>query len=400
MDLSKYQSEHLLLLVGKNPLPNAVAGSLLVKQGGSITLLYTESTASMIGRFQKFLPKTRFETPISLKEADAHSIYEAVFKALAESKGRSVGLHYTGGTKTMSVHAYAAARRWSQDNQQPPPTFSYLDARTLHLVIDPSDPLSHAPESEPIGDAIKIGLRELITLHGWSFNKKKSVPRPQPLLPKTAAALARLHSDAEAIDVWKKYQNQNLKEWPLPLDDELSDLRTALSEEFICSAERIEVVATLDKHKLEKNWLTGGFWLEHHVLKCLIELNEEIENLRLHDCCQAVKIDVNDDQDFDLDVVALRGYQLFAFSCGVRSKPNDRGELKLKLFEAYVRARQLGGDESRVALVSTSPDPKSLQDELERDINSEGHIKVFGQKHLSNLKPLLGQWIKEQSRIT
>lgn len=121
--------------------------------------------------------------------------------------------------------------------------------------------------------------------------------------------------------------------------------------------------------------------------------------MQLHDCCQGVKPKVGKNQDFDLDVIALRGYQLFAFSCGVRSNPNERGELKLKLFEAYVRARQLGGDEARVALVSTSGDPQSLEEEMERDINAEGHIKVFGQQHLANLKAEIGCWIKEQSRI-
>jgi hypothetical protein len=399
MDLSKYQVKHLLLLMGKNPLPNAVAGRLLIEDGGSVTLLYTKGVAQTIGRLGKFLAGVKFNTPVSVEEANAYSIYQGVFQALAGSKGERVGFHYTGGTKAMSVHTYAAVRKWCQDNHQPQPIFSYIDARTLQLVIDPDDPLSQSPQTTPVGDAIVVSLSDLIALHGWSFNKRKPPPRAIALLPKTAAAVAKLHSNDEDIAAWKQYSNQNSKEWSFPQGDELSGVRAAMCEEFDCSADRIEVAKTLDKHNLENNWLTGGFWLEHHVLQCLTELNEENKSLRLQDCCQAVKIAVNNDQDFDLDVVALRGYQLFAFSCGRRFKPDDRRDLKLKLFEAYVRARQLGGDEARAALVSSYPDPQSLEDEMEHDINAKGHIKVFGRRHLSDLKGAIERWIKEQSCI-
>jgi hypothetical protein len=395
----KCRVDHLLLLVGKNPLPNAVAGKLLVKSGGSITLLHTKGTAAAAGRLAEFLSPTKFSDPVSVEEADAHSIYQGIFKALSSSHGQSVGLHYTGGTKAMSVHAYAAARRWSEKEKQPLPQFSYLDARTLHLVIDPNDPLSCTPQFCFVGDKVNISLDHLISLHGWEFNKAKPRPRTTPALPKTAAALAKLHSTPEGIAAWKSYC-KDAQVLPMPTSDELKGLGVALREEFsACPGEHIEVAATIKRLNLDNKWLTGGFWLEQHVLQCLLDLNEEHPDLSLHDCSQGVKPKVGKNQDFDLDVVALRGYQLFAFSCGVKVKPEERGELKLKLFEAYVRARQLGGDEARVALVSTSADPQSLEEELERDINAEGQIKVFGQEHLGKLKEKLGCWIKKQSRI-
>lgn len=37
----KVQVDHLILLVGGNPLPNAVAGKLLARSGGTITLLHS-----------------------------------------------------------------------------------------------------------------------------------------------------------------------------------------------------------------------------------------------------------------------------------------------------------------------------------------------------------------------
>ena len=97
----------------------------------------------------------------------------------------------------------------------------------------------------------------------------------------------------------------------------------------------------------------------------------------------------------DVDVVALRGYQLFAFSCSTGSK---KGLLKTKLFEAYIRARQLGGDEGRIALVCCSNDPDGLEYEMRRDVDPEGRIRVFGSKHLADLVTHVGQWIRSQSK--
>jgi len=122
-------------------------------------------------------------------------------------------------------------------------------------------------------------------------------------------------------------------------------------------------------------------------------LNNDDSELDLKDCCSGMRID---EVDFEVDVVARRGYQLFAFAC---TTTKTKKETKLKLFEVYVRARQLGGDEARIALVCSFPCAKLLQDELERDIDAEGRIKVFGQGSLDSLKPAIGRWIKEQSRI-
>src|SRR6266851_938202 len=41
-EIRDYQIDHLLLLVGSNPVPNAVAGKLLTAPGGTITLIHSE----------------------------------------------------------------------------------------------------------------------------------------------------------------------------------------------------------------------------------------------------------------------------------------------------------------------------------------------------------------------
>lgn len=122
--------------------------------------------------------------------------------------------------------------------------------------------------------------------------------------------------------------------------------------------------------------------------------------------------------EFQFDVVAIRGYQLFAFSCTTESGDHEndterrgifnsrlesgpgRVLLKQKLFEAYVRARQMGGDEACVALVCAMEQGEAdkLQEEMRRDISPEGRIRVFGRGCLAKLTGYIADWIRQQSK--
>jgi hypothetical protein len=133
-------------------------------------------------------------------------------------------------------------------------------------------------------------------------------------------------------------------------------------------------------------WLNGK-WLEHDVLNVLKGMAPRFQ---LHECAQNVE---TKEVQFDVDVIALRGYQLFAFSCSTESR---KGLLKTKLFEAHIRARQLGGDEARVALVCCSDEPERLEHEMRRDVDPEGRIRVFGRRHLSDLSTKVAEWIQSQ----
>jgi hypothetical protein len=64
------------------------------------------------------------------------------------------------------------------------------------------------------------------------------------------------------------------------------------------------------------------------------------------------------------------------------------------LFEAYVRARQLGGDEAQVSLVCCHDDASALQQEIEEDWFTEGRIRVFGRRDLGELDGQLKDWFE------
>ena len=90
-----------------------------------------------------------------------------------------------------------------------------------------------------------------------------------------------------------------------------------------------------------------------------------------------VSVDEANTQLFEFDVAATRGYRLFALSCTASS---DKDLCKSKLFEAFHRARQMGGDEARVALLCglTSDKARDLLRKFRREFYSaEGAVHVF-----------------------
>lgn len=402
-NLEPYKSDHLILLVGGNPLPNAVATELLINEGGTITLLHSQVTASIAQKLRNWLvKKPRLNSiVVTFKQIDERSskqIFEGVTAQLKRVEAESVGLHYTGGTKTMAVHAYRAVEQWAQN--KPSPIYSYLDAQTLSLVID-SDP-------SPIllRGKVKLTFDDLLELHGW---QKKSVTT-EPILPQFADAMLKLYSHQADVEYWNKWKgnelhanckkaNANWKsntelekitlKWPKA--PELAYVVEALQTELQQNEVGLDLKSATKASGLHKaqefcKQLDGGYWLETCVLQALQKISESHS---LHDICMNIHVPLgNNKDDFEFDVVAMGGYQLYGFSC---CTDDARGLLKHKLFEAYVRAQQLGGDEARAALVCSIDDPNGLEREMRRDISP--HIKVFGRQHLANLSAELARWI-------
>ena len=425
-DLEQHHVDHLLLLIGRNPLPNGVAAWALAAPGGRIYLIHTGpgGTQSVQERLKPWIEevlRNHRGSPICIpKEIDSskpHEIYSAVQSCLNEVKpGQTIGLNYTGGTKAMAVHAYHALKQARPDSQ-----FSYLDATTLELRFDPTDPTQPggAPPSS-LENYPALCLEDLIRLHGWKY-WPNTVPMKGVPMPQTVAKLGQVFgtpksTSANGVRAWRTWKSKFRDGRPgsISLKDLESDRRTpadlvqAMRRDLgscLCSDETFDIEQTarhlgFNKAKDFIRYLDGS-WLEGLVLEALNQLHLDY---KVQDACMNVELmpDKGKQFKFEFDVVGLRGYQLFAFSCSAISEQDEDGwyRMKQKLFEAYIRARQFGGDEARVALVCATTNTVGLQRHLQRELDLEKNtrrIRVFGCNDLTKLPQKIEKWIRQQA---
>lgn len=379
-EMQRYQSEHLFLLVGTNPLPNYVAANLLLKPNGHVYLVHTNETAEIADRLIKALGLEWGKAiKVSVEEAECDDIFDQVARYANSKQG--LGLNYTGGTKAMAVHAYRAVERTC-----PNAIFSYLDAASLKMVIE----RHNQPRSEVSASlAVKPRIETLLAMHGYELKDK---PDWEPFKPGVCRELINV-----PCAQLREWCNSHLRS---DHEKELRPVELPIDHLFAGVARYWEGCKTLGElgarwemkvGKLAK-WL-DGIWLEHYTLWALQQI---AVGCQIHQAGVSFK---PKERDFEFDVAAMRGYQLFALSCTTESR---KGLVKSKLFEAYIRARQMGGDEARIGVVccvsNDNPDsnPDRIQGEIEESWDAKGKVRVFGAEHLQDLPAYLQDWFSSQ----
>jgi len=419
-----HQVDHLFLLIGENPLPNYVAAKTLLIEGGKPYLVYTEYTSEAYKRLKEVLDISEKEkVELWNNESNAFAIQTAIKNKVQELQQqypdkKRFGLNYTGGTKAMAVHAYQALLDLKLS---PEPVFSYLDSRSLQMMFDRKN-------DRPIPLEVpknKLGMtgETLFSLHDlyWKQGKK---PINQPKLIEAATSILKLYMnerqrssfDNAWLDWCEKVltpntqrQNQYGKYIDWKQEEELGknielDLTSApeviknvLIEDLGASSNTLSLQTAKQHGQFDKfshvcEWLSCG-WLEHYVLDQIqqIFVNPPIDR-------SAMSFNIIDQPDdnwekFQFDVAFMRSYQLFAISC-TTSRSTER--CKEKLFEAYIRAKQLGGSEARVALVCFHKNPENIIKTF-KSLIEDPKIAVFGHKHLKNLSKAITDWIEGKS---
>ncbi|MEI2698798.1 MAG: hypothetical protein V9E94_10785 [Microthrixaceae bacterium] len=433
----RYRTDFLFLLIGTNPLPNFVAATLLARDNSTIYLLHSNSadapsTQQFATFLQAILKKHRPQLtiiPRGISEADGQMIpgqMRTILNDAAIPSDSQVGLNYTGGTKPMAVHTYRALVAGDRPYNV---SFSYLDARKLALYFDDSG------MAYGVANHVALSLEDLAGLHGYELLPKQSQPLPLEL----AQALRKVHQTKNGIQQWRRWLNPDLLD--LPEEQVLAAMRTAYQErklyadvqkmlnetmallhnrlpereqfpqlgpvidvfatmcEGVPEATKVAQMMGVEKLSSLSKWFWGG-WLEDIVLQA-IQQNQERFAIQESGLAAGVTVKPGavllssiktqpKPKDFELDVIVLVGYQLFVISCIARDKAD--GETKNHLFQAYVRARQLGGDEARVGLVCLADNPQAVQNELEREWQTAGSLRVFGRSDLADLAGSLRQW--------
>lgn len=393
MTLKDHQVDHLLLLVGGNPLPNYVAGRLLARNARQIKFIHTPQTEDIAKGLAKVLGAPEASLVPLTDEFKPSVIFERIKSIIDSCRDGDVGLHYTGGTKVMAAQARLAARDSARKVK-----CSYLDARTLNMVMERATE-SGADGFYFVGDdpEVELKVNSLMELHGIRLKKD------------SASGAATWHSDmAERerdlaksilegeIQAWNQWTAENLRAWDrVKLSYDMKKARDLRLIEMAIPAEGVR--AAFMRHGAEgetlegwaksagfkpnsdsitafAKWLEGG-WLEVAMFDLLSHINNS-HSVNLSDLgTNYMSVDEANQDLFEFDVAATRGYRLFALSC------TTSGDIRLckgKLFEAYHRARQMGGDEARVALLCAHEKPDDLLRTFRREyLSAEGAVHIF-----------------------
>ncbi len=398
--------DHLFLLVGANPLPDWVAARLLLREQGRLYFVHSDETLTTAQDLARYLTeryqmeKREYEKPEFVYVPNpykAGAVYQTIRDRLSRIGHGAIGLNYTGGTKVMSAHSHRAMDQIKAG--LPTVVFSYLEAAACTMRFDDN-------QEFPVGLAgdAKLDLQQLFKLHddfALAPPAKKTTAIP------VAELLIKANSDFNNHKAWRSFCERNLKYPPgrptgrmekrpgnIKVDVDARPVALNLSGGLSPVADALtsgggntlgDVVdgrrwGFKDAEDLA-GWLDGG-WIEHFVVKLLADHKAayKIDDYGRNITGRLKRFPAIN--KFEIDVAAMRGYQLHVFSCYSGS---DKGRAKQKLFEAVTRAQQLGGDQARAALVCCADDPIAIEREVAQSWDLKDRVKVFGQRDLLNL---------------
>ena len=434
--MNNFDFTDLILLVGTNPLPNYVVGKYFLgelEKGNfkddsklqRIWLVYTSQTKKYADNLEKeFKSKITIEKRSLSDEASAFKIRKDFREGVLNNlKGKTIHLNYTGGTKSMSVHSYIATLKESIDSSENElgitATYSYLNARGFNIYRDDEE----NPITGDLRKEIRIDLESLFGLHGYfQINNKDNYKQNLILFKQELENLFISNNPSDIIKEFKdfhkivrKKSNGDLitKREDLQLNITLSSIQkqilTSLPSEFkiyFDNGSRNESINDQSVTYIAK-LLGKGTWLEiyiEHIVSKLEIFNVHNSGWEIRDPSwnQAKNPNGSYKVQFELDVIALNGYQFIGVSCTTDS---SRSLCKSKAFEISHRSKQIGGEEAKSILISAlkvpelntkSTDeisPKDLQMELDTDLDNSGNILILGNE---DLKPqILAKKIEE-----
>lgn len=359
-------ASRLVLLVGSNTLPNYLSACAL--RPDRVTLVYTRETQEAMQRLRESLVAAQLEVSSEIMVDDATcptDVRRTVDEALQGVAPSDALLNYTGGTKVMAAHALMAFK----DNGGLPANASYLDEggpdRPPRLRFDDGRTEALTVERVP------LTLKTILGLHGISFEQRRP-KKPEPTAEDATAILDAVLADVLLAS--RLYdERRRLAELKTPAKAAPEPFK-ARDFGLTLSLDQLPVDGQMNRQAFEKWYrFIGGEWLEEW-------LDAQIRALQLKPEPEIV-VGVNSkrlaqSRPLEVDIAVVRGHRSYFISC-----TTDRKELcKLKLFEVAVRARQLGGDLARAALVCLADNStvSSLKQDIDDVWRATNTPRVFG----------------------
>lgn len=390
---------HLILLIGTNPLPNFVVNQHFLKHHPTIEhlwLIHSEQRGEQRGTKElaesilKVLSETGMLSAVSIHYVSLEDVSSAVHiahnikkKLVDKLDGDAlVHLNYTGGTKAMSVHVYRALEAAFGDRC----TFSYLDSREYILRGDDGARLTG-----DLRESISLSLDHLIKLHGYEKKKEEDNPDWPEVVDKFKLLIAQGKLDDyltwakgflrssyydnkrkfierknkfithNQIDkdprIFKNSFSKNTPDHVLDLLKLIPSENSLLNRDGSVWIPDESVTNPVYKRRLEpaiRHFLDGK-WLEAYVGRVVEEQITADATLS----GKNIKLELNwkvwdglSSKPFEIDIIVINGYQL----CGISvTTSHDAGICKSKGFEVLHRVQQMGGEESKAILITCLP---------------------------------------------
>ena len=340
----------LIFTVGTNPLPVWVAWSHLKKvleHPIKVRLIHTPETQDEKRRLVKYCTGADFLDHISTSPGapnKVHNDVQVVIGTLGEFTHLHV--HYTGGTKVMSVETVAALEYGlSEENVEYYTT--YLDPRgdAGPIIVDSYGSPYGPPD---VRNNINADLIRVANLNGFTI-----APFVHEYRNRVTGSWER--NDIPAPVILNQDQEQSGNE---VLNRMAAGCRDHIDSTHFEYAAYVALKETLMRIECE-NPNRGNYQLFNKV------------HVRRTGAAQR-------DAHFELDVVAILGYQIVVVSCSLKTGSDP---IKEKGMEVILRARQLGGDEAQaIVLCQAHPNVEQrVQKELHDEVGSAGApLRVWG----------------------
>lgn len=353
----------LILTVGTNPLPVWVALHHLkdnLSHPIHVRLVHTEKTRDERDRLLKYSRNTFSIDAVETVPGNPSTVRNDITRNLMHNLPANttcIHVHYTGGTKVMCVETVAAVETVALSEPIDLET-SYLDPRS-----DSGSTLIDRDGNALVSDTrkgVEPDLRRIAELNGFEIG-------PFP------------------YEYWDKSGNYQTSDNPAPgtlTEGQMTEGYNALGR-FIDESE---------SHLLEY----GAYAAFQHALADISRQSPDRQNYKLFHKVFVRRPNMTDAtvKPFELDVVAVLGYQIVVVSCTLSAKHNI---VKQKGMEAILRMRQLGGIEARsIVLSSASPDAQQLiQAELKEET---GHpslsLEIWGRDRWYGLQQEFSQYVR------
>ena len=445
----------LILTVGTNPLPVWVAWYHLkdlkdkLPQPIKVRLVHTAGTKDEMERLKKYCQGAKFLDPIQTSAGDPGTVRgdsRNILRNLSEDVSH-LHVHYTGGTKVMGVETVSTIEAELREGQNIHLQTSYLDPRGKS---GPTIVSRGAPLVSDTRRNVNLDLNCIALLNGFTlgpFNhryrdretrsfKTENCPAPatpsQEQLDAGVAVLAVARDNEKFRELssnrskWNEFFSSQYGKFSYPQQGgtfRFSDnpiwqnkLLPALNKVYsyckwdinagTLSYPSYQNACDNQQRELEQvHKFFNGIWLEYGAyaaFKDALKKNSNSsnpklkrDNYKLFHSVHARRAKATDQRvkPFELDVVAVLGYQIVVVSCTVDSV-HDR--IKQKGMEAILRARQLGGDEARAIVLCSAHlnDATLIEDELKDEMGSTSEpLQVWGRNRWRELSKAFLQYL-------